>query len=170
MSEYPEWIPNFIELDEYGGDWREYLEAVYKYFCDELVYNKAVFKNADVGVRRIPETDGKGFGFWHCISEGKKEESRIPDLDRCKRIRWIRAVIDNYQEPQVDYWQNERGREKCHLLWYDETYLVVLAERHNKQKGNRYYLLKTAYCTFGEKRKAALRKERDAYYKSRRRP
>jgi len=169
MCEHPDWTPDYIELNDYSGDWTDYLNKIYETFCDDLVYNKAWFRDGYVGVRKIPETDGKGFGFWHCISEGTKEQERIPDLERCKRIKWIRATIDNFEKPQIDHWLNKRGRETCHLLWYEEMYLVVLAERKNKT-GNKYYLLKTAYCTFGQKRINNLRKERDAYNKDRRRP
>ncbi|MDH4203631.1 MAG: hypothetical protein OEV87_12170 [Phycisphaerae bacterium] len=165
MCEHPEWIPECIELNDYSGNWSDYLDQVYLCFCQSLVHSKAYFRDGYVGVRRIPETDGKGFGFWHCISEGKEEDERTPDLERCKRIKWIRAVIDNYDKPEVDYWTNRRGREICHLVWYKETYLVVIAERKNTSKGKKYYLLKTAYPTFGRRRIEKLRKERDVYHK-----
>jgi hypothetical protein len=166
MSENPEWIPDFIKLSDFSGDFNEYLEQIYKRFREDLVFSKARFRNACVGVRRIPEADGKGFGFWHCISEGRKEKDRIPDLERCKRIGWIRAVIDNADKPEIDCWTNRRGREKCHLLWYKEQYLVVLAERGGKGEKIRYYLLKTAYCTTNRRRIGKLRKERDAHKKA----
>lgn len=166
MCEHPEWIPNYIELNNSAGNWSNYLNRIYKRFCDDLVIRKAFFRDGYVGVRKIPETDGKGFGFWHCISEGKMEEKRIPDLERCKRIGWIRAIIDNTDKIKVEHWENIRGREKCHLLWYREEYLVVLAERKNKINGKKYYLLKTAYCTKGQTRVKNLRRERDAYKKT----
>lgn len=162
MSDHPDWIPSFLELADSGGDWAHYLDQIYRRFCDDLVYQKAHVMGRPVGVRRIPETDGKGFGFWHCMSTGKKEEERIPDLDRCRRVGWIRAVIENCDAPEVDHWTNTRGRETCHLLWYNEEYLIVLAERVRQRDGRAYFLLKTAYCTPGCSRKRNLRKERNA--------
>jgi hypothetical protein len=166
MCEHPEWIPACIELNDSGSDWNHYLEIVYKQFCNDLVFRKARFLDGNVGVRRIPETDGKGYGFWHCISEGLEEEQRTSDLERCKRIGWIRAVIEHAGSVEVDCWQNMRGSERNHLLWYKEQYLVVIAERKAKTEGEKYYLLKTAYCTTGKRRIEKLRKERDAYKKT----
>lgn len=116
-----------------------------------------LFRGQSVAVRRIPETKGKGFGFWHCISTGEDEDDRTPDLERCKRIAWIRALIENADHPDIDCWSNTRGREKCWLLWFREEYLVVLAER------NGYYLLKTGYCTVRARYIEKLRRERDDY-------
>ena len=159
MSDPPPWLPSPILLSDCDGDWSEYLEAVYTRFCDDLLQRSVRFRGCRVSVRRIPETRGKGFGFWHCISEGGKEEDRFPDLERCKRIGWIRAIIDNADRTDdIDYWSNQRGRERCWLLWFREEFLVVLAERKD------YYLLKTAYLT-GSRKAQKLRKERDEFLK-----
>ncbi len=166
MSEHPEWIPACIELNDSGGDWNNYLQIIYKRFCDDLVFQKVTFRGGYVAVRKIPETDGKGYGFWHCISEGQQEQQRIPDLERCKRIGWIRAIIEHARNDEVDYWQNNRGSERNHLLWYKEQYLIILAERKANVADKKYYLLKTAYCTNGSRRIEKLRKERDAYKKT----
>ena len=42
-----------------------------------------------VSARRHPETKGKGYGFWHVISEAsqinnRNEGERIPNLRRCE--------------------------------------------------------------------------------------
>jgi len=164
MCEHPEWIPACIELNDSGGDWKKYLEIVYQRYCNDLVFHKVQFLDGFVAVRKMPETDGKGYGFWHCISEGHEEQQRIPDMERCKRIGWIRAIIEHAKD--VDCWQNLRGSERNHLLWYKEQYLVIIAERKAKTEGKKYYLLKTAYCTTGTKRVETLRKERDSYKKT----
>jgi hypothetical protein len=166
MSEHPEWIPACIELNDSGGNWGHYLEIIYKRFCDDLVFRKVQFLNGYVAVRKIPESNGKGYGFWHCISEGREEQQRIPDMERCKRIGWIRAIIEHSAEAEVDCWQNMRGSERNHLLWYKEQYLIILAERKATVPEKKYYLLKTAYYTTGNRRMETLRKERDAYKKT----
>lgn len=158
-----DWLPEYIELDQYDGIWGRYLAKVYEYFCEDFVYNKTYYKGSRVAVRRIPESRGKGYGFWHCISEGSEENERIPDLERCKRIRWIKAIIEHTDCPNVDVWMNRRGKERCVLFWYKEQFLVVLARRERKEDARTYYLLKTAYCTTGQRRISKLRQERDAY-------
>lgn len=108
-----------------------------------------------LGKDRVLQRD-KGFGFWHCVSEGGTEEKeRVPDLERCKRIGWIRAIIEHSDDQCVNQWTNRRNSETCHLLWLKEEYLIVLAQRQG------YFLLKTAYCTNREHTKRRLRVERD---------
>ncbi|MCP4710272.1 MAG: hypothetical protein GY869_16740 [Planctomycetes bacterium] len=151
-------------MEQCGGDWDNYLNAVYDHFCADFIFHKTYYNGVRVAVRKIPESKGKGYGFWHCISEGaKEEEERIPDLERCKRIKWIKAIIEHADNPEIDTWSNRRGRERCRLLWYQEQFLVVLAERKRKEDGKKYYLLKTAYCTTRPNQVKRLRKERDAF-------
>lgn len=152
MDDLPEWLPGLIE---FGGEWNAFIDDVYAKFCDDLVHNRVSFQGTRVSVRRMPESNGKGYGFWHCVSEGQHEDARIPDLERCKRVCWIRAIIENHGDPSISHWTNRRGTETNHLLWLREQYLVVLAERSD------YYLLKTAYVTGREHTKAKLRRERD---------
>lgn len=148
----PDWLP---ELYVFAGDWNSFIDEVYDIFLANLVHNKVLFQGLRVGVRRHPESRGKGYGFWHCVSEGGLEDERAPDLERCKRIGWIRAIIENGNKPEVEHWTNQRGSETCHLLWYREEYLVVLAERDG------FYLLKTAYLTDRSHTRRSLREECD---------
>ena len=152
MNGDPDWIPEFLE---FAGTWDTFVDKVYERFLDDLVRQQSLFLGQRVGVRRHPESWGKGHGFWHCVSEGGLEDERVPDLERCRRIGWIRAVIENADGPDVECWTNARGREMCHLLWYREEYLVVLAAR------NDFFLLKTAYLTDRPHTKRKLRAEAD---------
>lgn len=153
VDNLPDWLPGLIEFE---GDWNAFIDDVYANFCDDLVHNKVSFQGSRVSVRKVPESNGKGFGFWHCVSEGQHEHARIPDLERCKRVCWIRAIIENHADSSIDHWTNKRGTETNHLLWFKEQYLVVLAEREG------YCLLKTAYPTDREHTKTKLRRERDS--------
>lgn len=152
MNADPDWLP---ELLEFAGDWNAFVDAVYARFVEDLVQHQTHFRGVRVGVRHHPASCGKGHGFWHCVSEGGLEDARTPDLERCRRITWIRAIVENATRPEVQHWTNQRGGETRHLLWFREEYLVVLAERQG------YYLLKTAYPTNREHTKRKLRKERD---------
>jgi len=148
----PEWLPSLIE---FTGDWNAFVGEVYDCYCADFVRMKASFKGVRIAVRRHPESNGKGSGFWHCVSEGSMENVRTPDLQRCQRIGWIRAIIDNSDKQEVEHWTNRRHGETNHLLWLLEEYLVVLVER------NGYFLLKTAYRTDRPHTKRKLREERN---------
>lgn len=141
-----------------SGTWDTYVDQIYNEFQASIIQNPLTFRGKRVSCRRGPETDGKWFGFWHLISEGRIEEERTPDLRRCERIAWVRWVIENAAtNPDIDIWENNRGSNTNILLWYNEDYLVVL------KKGSTYYMIVTAYCVTYENQKRKLRKERDAF-------
>jgi len=154
----PDWLP---ELVLFCGNWESYEEKIYSIFLNDFVKSKPSFAGKPVNRKRYPEYKGKDFAFWHLVSEGAKEEERIPDLRRCERIRWPRAIIDRYLDiKHVKTWKNKRGTEIHICLWLEaHEHLVVLAER------KAYYLLKTSYPVFEEHRKKKLRKEYDSYLK-----
>jgi hypothetical protein len=80
------------------------------------------------------------------MSEGKAEEERTPDLERCARIPWIAWVIRNADKPKVvRWWENERstshGLKTRVPLWFvEQNYVVILEKRDD------FYLLVTTYC------------------------
>lgn len=163
MNESSPWPPPLIQLEHYGGDWRQYISAVYSAFHHDFIRTQPQLDGLWVRCRRDPICDGKEAGFWHCTSEGQDEANRAPDLRRCERIKWIRAIIENAGGSDVDRWTNRRGSEVRHPLWFREEFLVVLAERIRSRDAFRYYQLITAYCTQEENRKRGLRRERDAH-------
>lgn len=153
-----EWLPDLVRLEEYGGDWGQYVEAVYQFFKADFIDSKPLFKNRTVGLRRNPVFQGKESGFWHCTSGGEEEEERTPDLRRCERIRWPRPVIEHSTDDLVRCWPNRRGSDKRILLWfYDVDYLVVLADR------GKYVLLWTAYPVTYKHTREKLAREYEEY-------
>lgn len=133
-------LPPILEFDSYGNNWDKYLEALYRTYLDEVVNAGITFEDLPLRVQFHPMTDGKGFGFWHLISEGKDENERTPDLRRCERIRWIPWVLRNVEGKEVVCWENKRKQSIHIVIWFRrENYAVILAKR----KG--YVLLKTAY-------------------------
>ena len=110
MTERPQWLPNLICLADYGGEWAQYIEAVYSAFRRDLIESQPRLRGRWVRCRRDPLYDGKEAAFWHCIQEGADDEQRIPNLRRCERIGWVRAVIDNADEPAILAWPTRRGR------------------------------------------------------------
>ncbi len=154
--------PNLMPFSSFGGEWEKYLEALYDIFERDIVNHDLQFRGTLVSARRHPEYDGKRFAFWHMISEGNVEDERLPDMRRCERLPQVRWIIENADTVDaIDIWEQTRGREKNWVLWYEEYYLVVLAQRSG------FYLLKTAFCTDRNHRVRKFRKERDAYYAAR---
>src|SRR4051812_29272283 len=104
-----EWLPPMMVLADYDGDWHRYVDALYQRYLDDLGRKQLLFLGRPVALRFHPHNDGKGYGFWHCIEEGPVEADRAVTMERCKRIPWIKAIIENWNSHGVDYWQEARG-------------------------------------------------------------
>jgi hypothetical protein len=150
-------MPPALELS--CGDWPAYLDRLYEIYLDTVVRPQLTYRGLRVSARRNPETNGKGAGFWHIVSEGKEEDERLPDPRRCERIRWIEWVIRlaDAGDPLVDTWTNRRKGNVNEVLWCEpHEYAVILSRR------NGFFLLSTAYCVTKSHRIATFRSERDA--------
>lgn len=156
----PSWLPPLVSLVDYDGDWNRYVDALYEHFCRDFIASSPQYAGGKVQLKRHPITDGKEATFWHLISEGKEEKTRMPDLRRCERIRWARALIESAGTDRVRHWGNtRRGEPRIVIALADFSYVVVLTERKN------YLVLWTAYCVEQEHRREKLRKEFEAAYK-----
>ncbi|KJS18540.1 MAG: hypothetical protein VR69_00130 [Peptococcaceae bacterium BRH_c4b] len=156
-----DWLPELVKLEDYGGNWERFIEEVYNIFKLDFIKNKPdSFKGKRFGIKRHPLLNDKEATFWHITSEGKIETERIPELRRCERIRWPRAIIDNYTNEKILCWENTRGTEKRIVMWFRERdYVVVLADRID------YILLWTAYCVKYNHTRIKLQKEYDSSIK-----
>ena len=144
-------LPALLRVEDFPGadyaeKWKAFLEAIYQVFLQQVVRGGLRFQGLPVRCRYHPPYDGKHAAFWHLMSEGKVEEDRTPDLERCARMRWIAWVIQNADNPQiVRWWKTERttshGTKTRVPLWFVEgSYTVILEKRPA------YYLLITTYC------------------------
>ena len=112
MINKPDWLPELVELSDYHGSWDHYLEAVYGLFRQDFITTHPIFRGLPVKVLITNKSEGKEETFWHIISEGKNEENRDIDPERCKRIRWPKPIIDNSEtEIILQIWETKRGRD-----------------------------------------------------------
>ena len=150
------------ELFPFHGDWSQYEDELYHIYKDTIVEAGIIFQGLPVRTQYRPPTKGKGFGFWHMISEGSEEEERTPDIFRCERIRWVAWLIKNAEKSnELSWWENKRGRNTHVVIWNEqENFAVVLAKRKD------YYLLKTAYLVKSRRRNTFTR-ERTKFLKAR---
>ena len=152
----------------FESDWAEYEEAVYEVFLDTFVRPDIHFLGWRVSAPYRPETRGKHFSFWHVISKAphpknRNEDDRVPDIQRCERIRWIAWAIQqaDAEEEGVSWWENKRGPDIHVVIWVEELdYAVILGKRRD------YYVLKTAYCNLGSGRRRAFEKERQKFWQA----
>lgn len=150
------------DIYEFHGDWEFYVDELFDIYINEIVNNSSLrFNTLPIRTRFKPDTeDGKGYGFWHIISDGKVEEDRVPDMDRCECLPWIPYCITEAKQPPspIHWWKNKRGsRTHIVILFEEEGFVVILGEREG------YYMLVSAYFP-RTKRLEGLKKERDKYW------
>jgi hypothetical protein len=144
----------------FGGVWADYIEIIYQVYVESVANAGLTFNGLRVTCQYRPESQGKHFGFWHVISEGKDEAERLPDFRRCERITWIAYLIANVSnDADISWWENKRGTNTHVVIWHEpENFVVILAAR------NGYYMLRSAYCP--ESRRArTFMKERESFWK-----
>jgi hypothetical protein len=148
----PKWLPPLISFSEFGGDWDRYLDALYSGFASDFLTSQPFLNGRRCGCKRFPKIDGKEGTFWHLISSGEIENERLPEMQRCQRIRWPRPIIEHATE--VPMWTaTKNGDLRVHLALPDFSYLVVLADRGT------YLLIWTAFCVEQQHRRDKLRRE-----------
>lgn len=157
----PEWLPDLVLFEDFGGDWSKYVDVLYKFFEKDFILDKAYIQNIPVNLLKGKSYERKECAFWHIISEGSEEEKRQPDLRRCERIRWPRPIIEHSIDEKILVWENIRGSDIRTLLWFEEfEYIVILIKR------KRYFLLLTAYPVFEEHQKVKFKKDYIKYKKA----
>lgn len=157
-------LPELIELSEFGGNFANYLEAVYEIFVNDFILKRHTFRGLRLGLKKHPISEGKEATFWHMTSEGENEQNRLPDMRRLERIKWPAFIIDNNEHPYLRVWENTRGTKTNILILHErENYIVIL------RKGNGYVLPWTAYLIEHEWRKKKFIKEYEEYIKSKER-
>jgi len=156
----PEWLPALVKISDYDGNWNNYLDKLYAYFCEDFISSASNYRGLKVCIKRHPLIEQKEATFWHIITKSENSEERIPDLERCERIRWPKPIIEKVPSSQIKVWQNRRRNETRVCLWFENAeYLVILSERKN------FLLLWTAYPVMKNHRKNKLKKEYESSLK-----
>lgn len=155
-------FPDIIELNEFGGNFQNYFQAVYAIFKNHFIDNNPTFDGIPVYTKKYPLTDGKYHRtFYHVTHEGEDEADRNPDMRRMERIKYPKFIADNNPHAELLVWIEKRKNEdRIHILNMEEGYLLVLAKRKN------FLLLWTAfYLEYNHQRRKKLKKY-DEYVKA----
>lgn len=155
-------LPDIIEINEFGGDFNRFLEAVYQIFKNDFVISKPTFQGVRLGLKKYPLVQEKEYTFYHMTHKGDVENERVPDLRRMERIAWPRPMIDNSGIECLKVWRNTRrgkGGTKSRILILHEVerYIVVLDDRGD------YILPWTAYLIEGSRQLQKHLKEYETY-------
>ena len=152
------WLPPLVKISNYDGDVFRYYEALYEFYCQDLVYDPPAFEGFIVRTLVEPWKDGKEAGFWHILEGGT--EGDLPDqLWRHEHIRWARPIIEAAHTDRVCIWKIpwKRSLERPHIALPDFSYLVVL------EQNPRFVKLITAFPIERQHWRNKKRKEWEQY-------
>lgn len=97
----------------------------------------------NTNLSKHPLFRGKFQGFVHLVTrDNKYNDRRQYNRDRANRIHWIRPILENWESPQISYFeQYNKDGELQYFYWLQaHSYIVILREL------NPDLLLVTAYC------------------------
>jgi hypothetical protein len=161
-------LPDMIFLQEHGGDYSLYIDAIYCVFENDFVKTKPLFRGKRLALKYHPEFQGRAYTFYHMTHVGKDEADRQPDLRRCERIPYARPVIERCDFWKLKIWPQKRGNKNRLCIWLERgeepDYFVILDIRTN------YILPWTAFVARHEHEKRKKKKEYEAYLKSQKPP
>lgn len=154
----------------------EYVDSLYKNFLQTLIHRPLYWKSERLRVsfRRYKEVDGRHAGFWHLISGGGQTETeRSVELERCRRIGWIRPMIEAFNqdfpnsEDRIYWWISPDPRWRGHrygLATEGFEYVLFIDERRE------YALVVTAYYVEQNRRRRNFRVQHDEFWKKKQGP
>lgn len=165
MSEQEILLPSLMCLEDHGGNWNQFINAIYETFRNDFVISKPVFRGKRLGLKRYPIFQDKEYTFYHMTHTGDVEHDRTPDLRRCERICWAKPVIEKGDKWSLKIWpQIRKGKNRiCIWIEFDEEpdYIVILDDRKD------FILPWTAFTLNHSHEKRKKNKEYEAYLTAR---
>ena len=112
-----ELLPPKIYLEDYSGDYKRYIEAVYDVFDADFVKYHPCFGKHRLGLKRHPEFQHRAYTFYHMTHKGEVESERTPDLRRCECMPWGKPTVERTEEYALRFWEQERKGKHRICIW-----------------------------------------------------
>lgn len=157
-------LPAIITLNDYGGDYHKFIDAIFAVFNEDFNKHKASFGSHILRYKYHPEFQDRAYTFYHMTHKGHIENERTPDLRRCERMPWARPTVEKAEEYSLKFWESIRKGKRRVCIWLDvdngDNYYVILEVRKT------YVLLWTAYYAEYDNEVQKKQKEYDSWLKS----
>lgn len=146
----PEWLPDKACVNPWTQDTYDML---YHIFCEDIRDSNLHYMEGEIWT--FPDKkDGKEEIFWHLTTRNVKpikiprrkkkfypenheyiNEERLPDLRRCERLPWVKALIENASSTEVLAWDYEEGNSDTKTyIWLKEFDFVVIMKKYRNGK------------------------------------
>lgn len=126
-SVLPKWLPPQLSFS--GSSYKNDLTTLYAiYERDFVTASPVTVDGCRVIVNNKPDPSWNGtytYGFTHVITRGDRH--RGLDYDRAKKLPWIRAVLENYKQPEVvAFWYRQPNQDRLYLWLQELDFIIIL--------------------------------------------
>jgi len=158
-------LPRKILLEDFGGDYKHYIDAVYAVFENDFIKHKTRFGSHKLNLKFNPLFQDRAYTFYHITHKGEIENERTLDLRRCECLPWAKPTIEYVSDWQLKFWRQKRQHSSnrvciCLENENDVDYFVVLEVRET------YLLLWTAFVSERSHETAKKMKEYQTWLKT----
>lgn len=126
-----------VQYSDFHGVYEDYIEKLYEYFCSDFIEEMPCFIKHEVDFTGKTKVYGKEATFWKLVTAkgniiypGSKVDERVLDIKRSCRIRWIKEIIENYEDESVKVWLETKNNQRRFHLIYNDEFLVVLGQQY----------------------------------------
>lgn len=153
MTRPPDWLPPMLSVSPWTKDT---FDRLYSIFERDFKETQPIYRGKVVWF--FPELeDGKEVIFWHLTHrEEKSAGERLPDMRRCERLPWVRAIIESADRLEILDWDYQEGDGSVNTyLWLrDFDFLVFL----KKYRDGRRRLITSYFIDYPHKRRKLEKK------------
>ena len=144
----PDWLP--AELTFSGGSLQADIDKLYAiYEADFIKAPASIVDRSPVYVNTHPDPawDRKyPHGFTHMITRG--DTVRGIDYARASKLAWVKAVLENYTQPEVTaFWDHNPNNDTLYLWLADLDFVIILRPKDDDYiiSGQKRVIV-TAFC------------------------
>lgn len=151
----PDWLPPVLKFA--GSDVRVDYATLHSVYVRDFVDGSSIVVEGDqVVVNHEPDpATGNEYthGFTHLVTSGS--DRRAIDYGRAAKLPWVRAVLENYKEPEVTaFWAPHPSGRTLYLWLTDYDFVVMLRKLQSKKEAaGGTKIIVTAYDVHPYKRK-----------------
>lgn len=122
----PDWLPPCLKLN--GNSFQKDLDELHAvYERDFIIAPASIVDGSPVYVNTHPDLRWQiqyTHGFTHMITRGKND--RAIDYARARKLPWVKAILENYNQPEVTaFWATVPEGDTLYL-WLEELDFVVM--------------------------------------------
>jgi len=121
------------EILDFNGQWPALRNSAYQIFRRDFFVDGIIDGNLRVFVNSRRDDQGVEEGFHHITTRENADGKRAPDVDRTRRMGWIRPIVEHAvaDVPGLVCWRHLEGSGEVRRYYWamEDDFLVICTER-----------------------------------------